>query len=362
MNIIIVGAGAIGGYLGVPLAQAGERVTFVVRPHRVAEWRDREMTLISADNNQTKITPYIAGSVGEAIAQTGACDLLILAVKSYDLPDVLADLAIQLGDKTPMIMSAQNGIGIESRIADIFEPQHVLAATLTIPVKTESLATWRIERDKGGVVLAPVQKGKDIGPFVSLLQNAGIPASKVANYESMKWSKVLFNLLSNASSAILNWTPKQVYAHPQLFEMEMEMLTETLAIMDAQQIKVVNFPSAPTRNLVFAVKRLPRGLRKRVLQYTVSKGRGNKMPSFNLDLVAGKRKNEVRYHNVAIARLGQQLNIPTPVNAALGDILMKLVTKRLPREQFEHKPDALLKAVAEHVAEPSVSRIGSTYR
>ena len=361
MNIVIVGAGAIGGYLGVQLAQAGERVTFVVRPHRAAAWRDREMVLISADNVATRITPYIAGSVREAIEQTGDCDLLILAVKSYDLPDLLADLAIQL-TKIPMIMATQNGIGIESRIADLFDPQNVLAATLTIPVKAEGAGTLRIERDKGGVVLAPVDTNNDIQSYVMLLQKAGIPTSRVQNYESMKWSKVLFNLLSNATSAILNWTPTQVYAHEQLFELEMAMISEALAIMDAQGIKVVNFPSAPTRNLVFAVKRLPHFLRKRVLQYTVVKGRGNKMPSFNLDLVAGKRKNEVRYHNVAIARLGQQLNVPTPVNAALGDILMKLVKKRLPREKFENRPNVLLQAVAEHVEEPSVSQIGSSHR
>ncbi|MGB1249389.1 MAG: ketopantoate reductase family protein [Candidatus Promineifilaceae bacterium] len=362
MNIIIVGAGAIGGYLGVQLAKAGERVTFVVRPHRVAAWRDQVMVLISAENDRIQITPYIAGSVREAIAQTGVCDLLILAVKSYDLPDVIADLAIQLTSDIPMIMTTQNGIGIESRVADVFGAEHGLAATLTIPVKSENMTTWRIERDKGGVVLAPVQKGKDIRDYIELLQRAGIPTSQVQSYQSMKWSKVMFNLLSNASSAILNWTPTQVYAHEALFEMEMAMISEALAIMKAQDIKIVNFPSAPTRNLAFTVRRLPRFLRKRVLQYAVKQGRGNKMPSFNLDLVAGKRKNEVRYHNVAIARLGQQLGIPTPVNAALGDILMKLVTKRLSREQFENQPDVLLKAVAAHVEEPSVSQIGSTFQ
>lgn len=362
MNIIIVGAGAIGCYLGVQLAQAGERVTFVVRPHRVATWKEREMALISAENVKTVIHPYIAGSVKEAIDQTGQCDLLILAVKSYDLPDVLADLATQLTEDIPTIMSTQNGIGIETQIAALFDAKNVVAATLTIPVMVEEVGTLRIERDKGGVVLAPVEAGQDIRHFVHTFQNAGIPTSHVKNYESMKWSKVLFNLLANASSAILNWTPTQIYMHDELFEMEMAMLREAMAIMDAQQIKVVNFPSAPTKMLVFAVKRLPRFLRKRVLQYAVAKGRGNKMPSFNLDLMAGKRKNEVRYHNVAIARLGQQLDVPTPVNAALGDILMKLVTKRLPHDQFENQPERLLLAVADHVAEPSVAKAGSSYR
>ena len=59
----------------------------------------------------------------------------------------------------------------------------------------------------------------------------------------------------------------------------------------------------------------------------------------------GKSQNEVEFHNGAVARTGQALGVPTPVNGALNDILMKLARKEIDFEIFNGKPKQLVAAV-----------------
>ncbi|MCZ7673432.1 MAG: hypothetical protein M5U34_43105 [Chloroflexi bacterium] len=116
--------------------------------------------------------------------------------------------------------------------------------------------------------------------------------------------------------AILNRPPDAIYKVDSLFDLEKQMLRETLAVMKALNIKVIDLPGSPATKLAFGVRRAPNLLLKPILTNIVAKGRGDKMPSFQIDLMAGKGKTEVIYHNGAIAKAGLAHAIPTPVNTA----------------------------------------------
>jgi 2-dehydropantoate 2-reductase len=150
----------------------------------------------------------------------------------------------------------------------------------------------------------------------------------------MKWSKALLNMIGNATSAILNRHPKLIYDYGPTFRVEKAMIKEMLAVMDKQKIKVVDLPGTSTTKLVFAIKRLPNALVQPVLTRVVSSGRGEKMPSFHIDLTARKPDNEVRFHNGAVAEYGRLVGVSTPVNLALNDIVMKLARGELDFETF----------------------------
>jgi 2-dehydropantoate 2-reductase len=165
------------------------------------------------------------------------------------------------------------------------------------------------------------------------------------DYESMKWSKVLLNIIANATSAILNRRPGLIYRSDPIFDLEIKMLKETLAVMKAAGHKVVDLPAVPATKLAFSVKRLPRALLKPGLSKLVADGRGDKMPSFHIDLTTGKGKSEVVYHNGAIAKAGKEHGVPTPVNAALTDILWKLTLEELDWREFNGRPQRLIEEV-----------------
>ncbi len=157
----------------------------------------------------------------------------------------------------------------------------------------------------------------------------------------MKWSKMLTNLVANPTSAILDYTAAQVFADKRLYKIEIEMLRECLAVMEAQKIPVVNLPGTPVRALEFAT-RLPLWLSKPMLGRAAGSGRGAKMPSFHIDLHSGRGKSEVDYLHGAIVRAGEKTGVPTPVNKVLTETLLRLTSGELSAEQFSHQPEKLL--------------------
>jgi 2-dehydropantoate 2-reductase len=112
--------------------------------------------------------------------------------------------------------------------------------------------------------------------------------------------------------------------------------------MARRDLQVVNLPGSPARSLALAVRYAPRFLLKPILTKIVAGGRGDKMPSFYIDLESGRGKSEVIYHNGAIAAAGEDLGIPVPVNRLLNDTLFALTNGELDRQEFANNPRRLL--------------------
>jgi 2-dehydropantoate 2-reductase len=106
MKVAIIGAGAIGGYVGVKLALAGETVTFIVRGANLAAIRRDGMKLIMADG-----TEHVARKVQATndYAEAGPQDLVILALKAHQVEAVAGELPKLFGPDT-VVVTMQNGI------------------------------------------------------------------------------------------------------------------------------------------------------------------------------------------------------------------------------------------------------------
>ena len=104
MRILVVGAGATGGYFGGRLTQAGRDVTFLVRPARAERLRAEGLQIVSKDGDVT-LQPQLvtAGNIA------GPYDVVLLAVKSFALDAALDDLAGAVGSAT-MIVPVLNGM------------------------------------------------------------------------------------------------------------------------------------------------------------------------------------------------------------------------------------------------------------
>ena len=175
----------------------------------------------------------------------------------------------------------------------------------------------------------------------SALDKAFLSSRLFDNAESMKWSKMLTNLIANPTSAILDMTATEVFANKDLYKIEIDMLKECLAVMKARGFEVVDLPGTPVRALAFATT-LPLWLSKPLLGRAAGAGRGAKMPSFHIDLHSGRGKSEVEYLHGAVVRAGEKFNVPTPVNKVLTETLVALTNKEIPLEEFAHKPEKLV--------------------
>jgi len=104
MRILVVGAGATGGYFGGRLAQAGRDVTFLVRPGRAAHLREKGLVLLSPHGDVT-LTPKLV----TAAEIERPYDAILLTVKAFGLDQALADIAPAVGPDT-VIMPVLNGM------------------------------------------------------------------------------------------------------------------------------------------------------------------------------------------------------------------------------------------------------------
>lgn len=343
MDILIYGAGAVGGYLGARLAQQQHNVTLITR-EVMAKLIGETGLEVTEEGERVVTRPTAVTSVAQAFKEGQQYDLIILAMKAYDIAQAINPL-IAFCPEPNMILTTQNGIGVEKGLIKQFGAEHVLAGSFTLPIRKETTTQLVAERSDGGICLAPTQPKQEIKQWLKLFGAAGLTTQGYKEYESMKWSKALLNIIANATSAILNRRPGLIYRSDPIFDLEIKMLNEALAVMKAAGHKVVDLPAVPATKLAFSVKRLPRALLKPGLSKLVADGRGDKMPSFHIDLTIGKGKSEVVYHNGAIAKVGKELGVPAPVNAALTDILWKLTLEKLDWREFNGRPTRLIQEV-----------------
>ncbi|WP_418315091.1 2-dehydropantoate 2-reductase [Piscinibacter sakaiensis] len=106
MKVAIIGAGAIGGYVGVKLALAGEDVSFIVRGANLAAIRKNGIKLVLADGSEQVATNVRATS---DYAEAGPQDLVILALKAHQVEAVAPEIAKLFGPETAVV-TMQNGI------------------------------------------------------------------------------------------------------------------------------------------------------------------------------------------------------------------------------------------------------------
>lgn len=126
MNIVIFGAGAVGGYFGGRLAQAGAPVTFLVRERRGEQLRRRGLVLESLHGN-TSLEPRLAFSA-DAVESP---ELVILALKNYHLDAAMPELA-KLVAKGATLLPLLNGVRHIQTLVDAFGPDRVLGGACYI--------------------------------------------------------------------------------------------------------------------------------------------------------------------------------------------------------------------------------------
>ncbi len=345
LKILSFGAGAIGTYVGGSLALAGEQVVFVEQPSVADELRQRGLRLdLTIDKRRNMkeasvINPssFVATGLLEDALRYGPFDVALFALKSFDTPAALEGMK-PFVEKLPPVLCLSNGVDNEPAIANLLGPDKVIPATVTSAIGRRGAGDIVLEKLRGvGISTSHPLSDR----LLAAANSAFLNAKAFTNAAAMKWSKMLTNLVANPTSAILDMTAAQVFAHPKLYKLEIDMLRECVAVMTAQGIPVVDLPGTPARALAFAT-RMPLWLSKPLLSRAAGSGRGAKMPSFHIDLYSGRGKSEVEYLHGAVVRAGKKFGVPTPVNKVLTETLMSLTNKEIPLEEFAHRPEKLL--------------------
>ncbi|MDO8304644.1 2-dehydropantoate 2-reductase [Herminiimonas sp.] len=247
MKIAVIGAGAIGGYVGVKLALAGEDVTFIVRGANLEAIRKNGAKLIMHDG-----TEHVASNVKATnnYDEAGHQDIIVLAMKAHQLEAIADDLPKLIGPET-VIVTMQNGIPFW------YFHKHggKLAGTRVESVDPTGKITAQIPADRVlGCVVYPASEliapgvikhiEGDRFPIGELdgsiseratrvsecFTNGGFKAPVLENIRSEMWLKLWGNLTFNPISALSHSTLQDICQFPLSRELAAAMMTEAQTV------------------------------------------------------------------------------------------------------------------------------------
>ncbi len=342
MRILVFGAGAIGSFLGHRLSCAGHDVTLILRAAQAEAIRSHGLRLHQGTDLQVS-HPCVAEHIGD-LGDERQWDCILLTIKAFDTSAAAAAVAARLTPTTPVII-VQNGVGGEELAAQHLPAQTLISGAITLSVSILESGCLSLETHRGGLGLAPVAENSEVPVLTGIFSAAGVRTRAYTDYRSLKWSKLLLNILGNAIPAIIGWPPGQVFSDPRLFGLERAAFLEAIQVMRAMNLKPVGLPGYPVPHLAWAMSALPALLLRPLLGRLVASGRGDKRPSLQMDLDAGRKRSEVVYLNGAVARHSQRLGLRTPVSQTITDVLMSIAEDRGLSLEFNNNPDRLIAAV-----------------
>jgi 2-dehydropantoate 2-reductase len=229
MRILIVGAGAVGGYFGGRLAQAGRNVTFLVRPSR-AKQLSRDGLRIISPHGDAVLTPKLISA--DKIDKN--YDLVFLGVKAYALEAAMNDFAAAVGPET-MIFPVLNGIRHIDLLTKRFGEHAVIGGVCLVAAEID---------DKGRIVqLADFQQlvyGERNGETTprlktldAMLQGAGFAARLSTDIMQVMWEKWVQLAALGAITCLMRGTIGEIVAAPGGAELSIDVLNESAAVATA---------------------------------------------------------------------------------------------------------------------------------
>jgi len=247
MKIAIVGAGAIGGYVGVKLALAGEDVTFMVRGANLEAIRKNGVKLIMHDG-----TEHVASNVKATndYAETGPQDLVILAMKAHQVEAVANDVPKLFGPDT-MVVTMQNGIPywyfhkhggpLEGSQVKSVDPTGIVTEKISpsrvigcvVYPASELIAPGvikHIEGDRFPVGELDGSSSERVNKVSACFTNAGFKAPVLDNIRAEIWLKLWGNLTFNPISSLSHSTLVDICQYPLSRQLAADMMTEAQEI------------------------------------------------------------------------------------------------------------------------------------
>jgi 2-dehydropantoate 2-reductase len=301
MKVSILGSGAVGGYYGARLAQAGHDVTFIARGAHLAAIRERGLEIRSAE---------LGGFIAKARAEddpsrVGAMDLVLVAVKTYDNPTALPLLRPMLGDAT-VVLTIQNGVDSPEEVAAIAGDDRTLGGTTYIATALEApgliVQTGTHRRIVFGEVFGQLPRVTDrVNRLHEAFTAADIQSSPVGDGRVPIWEKFVFlvSLAGFTGAARLPIGP--IWSDPFTRARFLAASREIEALARAEGVAVA---ADVVDRMVPYVDAIPGSMRSSLL----------------IDLQQGKRIEVEALHG-SVVRRAAKLGLPTPIVSTLYAVL-----------------------------------------
>ena len=341
-KIAIVGAGAVGGYAGAHMVQAGEDVTFIdpwpehvthMQKHGLRVSHARDVAEFSVAVRALHLTD------AQQLARETPVDIAFVCMKSYDTAWATT-LIQQYLAPGGYVVSLQNGMN-EEAIAGIVgwgKTLGCIASSITVNLPEPG----HIHRGagKGGAAHTVFRAGEVHGRItpraeeICRLVGYADSAKVTGNLWGERWSKRVANAISNGLSACTGLTGGEMLQSEPIRRFSTRLGSEAIRVVQAQGYQLEEVLHLPPETIARAGEGDETAMRACDAQRFEDAGRtsATQRPSMGQDMQKGRR-TEIEFLNGLVVREGEKVGLACPANAALTDIV-----KRVERHELDPDP------------------------
>lgn len=301
MRVAIYGAGGLGGFYGARLAQSGHEVGFIARGDTLAALRSNGLKVLSPMGDLHIERPRVS----DAPVDIGPVDLVIVAVKTWQIPEIAKQLSPLLRDDTVVIpflngVEAADGLAAEAGSERVMGGLSKVFSLIEAPGVIRHLSAGA-DTEIGELDGSANPRGEKI---CEVLRAAGIGCETSADIRSALWRKLLMVSSWSGLGALARSPIDVIRARAGSRELVDRSMREGLAVGRALGHSL---PDDVAAQLWAFYDSLPKGTTSSMLR----------------DLIAGK-PSELEAWNGAVVRFGRKAGVATPVNDMVLELLLPM--------------------------------------
>lgn len=301
MRVAVYGAGAVGGYFGGRLAQAGEDVVFIARGDHLHAIRERGLRV---DSLKGDFVIHPAQATDDPV-QAGPVDAILVTVKAWQVPDAALAMRPMIGNST-FVVPFQNGVDAPGQLSAVLGKDKVLGGLSKIFCYIIEPGHLRHGGAEPAVSFGELdnRKSERAIRLQQAFENAGVRADIPADIHAAMWEKFLFIATLSGIGAVCRAPIGILRSIPQTRAMLEQSMNEILSIARAKGIAIREDVVARAMGFVDS---LP----------------AEGTASMQRDVLDGK-PSELEHQNGTIVRLGKELGVETPLHSFLYHALLPL--------------------------------------
>ena len=339
-RIVVVGSGAVGGYIGAHLTHAGHDVTVVDPWPEHVEAMRRGLEVTGMTEAERIVVPMRALHLTElqGLAKGGPVDIAIVSVKSYDTVWATTMIAQYLAPEG-YVVSAQNCIN-EERIASVVGWDRTVGCMVGNSYAVDLYEAGRIRRTMAKTgAYASLQVGEVHGRVspriveLAKILSAVDRCETTTNLWGVRWSKLVVNGMRNGVSAATALGGNERDSHPRIRQVVVRLAGEAVRVGEALGLEldtIAGVEPAIYRRAAEGEPAAAARLAEAMQGWTSGAARSNlQRPSMAQDMQKGRR-TEIQFMNGFIAEKGREVGTAAPTHEALTEIVMKVERGDMP--------------------------------
>jgi 2-dehydropantoate 2-reductase len=316
MRIAVVGAGSVGGYFGGRLAQAGEDVIFIARGEHL---KAIQATGLRVDSVLGDFVIHPVQATDDP-RKVGAVDMVLLAVKAWQVPEVAPALAPMIAQGTGVVYLG-NGVEAPAQLARVLGPEPVLGGLTRISAAIAGPGHIQHLGIEPSIAFGELdgRLSARVEALRQVFERARVKVSVPADIQAAMWEKFIFIAAISGVGAVTRVPAGVLRQVPESRQMLEAAIGETVAVARARKIDLSQNIAGRTLEIIDG------------LAPTVS-------ASMQRDIMEG-RPSELGAQNGAVVKMGLEAGVSTPVHGFIyASLLPQELKARLSIPSFSATP------------------------